>query len=139
LPYAIQPPRRSEAVATARNAISLKDYAVPGKEGGGRGGGSSREKLNEYEREIEQLQKMLLHKKNMFIKQNIPGYMPTEAQERPGMSQGGYVGGGEVVEGDHPANDTVPAMLSPGEIVIPKSLVEASDEEILNFIKKHRK
>jgi len=92
-----------------------------------------------FKGKIEQLQKMLLHKKNMFIKQNIPGYMPTEAQERPGMSQGGYVGGGEVVEGDHPANDTVPAMLSPGEIVIPKSLVEASDEEILNFIKKHRK
>lgn len=37
------------------------------------------------------------------------------------FSQGGPVMGEEWVEGDSPLNDTVPAMLSPGEIVIPKS------------------
>lgn len=37
------------------------------------------------------------------------------------MSQGGRVPGAPQVMGDSPANDTVPAKLSPGEIVIPRS------------------
>lgn len=38
-----------------------------------------------------------------------------------GMDSGGKVNGKAPVPGDHPANDTVPAMLSPGEIVVPRS------------------
>lgn len=34
---------------------------------------------------------------------------------------GGKIDGQAQVPGDHPANDTVPAMLSPGEIVVPRS------------------
>lgn len=34
---------------------------------------------------------------------------------------GGKISGSAPVQGDHPANDTVPAMLSPGEIVVPRS------------------
>jgi len=34
---------------------------------------------------------------------------------------GGMIPGKPVVSGDHPVNDTVPAMLSPGEIVVPRS------------------
>lgn len=34
---------------------------------------------------------------------------------------GGKIDGAAPVPGDHPANDTVPAMLSPGEIVVPRS------------------
>lgn len=34
---------------------------------------------------------------------------------------GGKIDGSAPVPGDHPANDTVPAMLSPGEIVVPRS------------------
>jgi len=37
------------------------------------------------------------------------------------MSDGGFVPGPEFFGGDDPKNDVVPAMLSPGEIVIPKS------------------
>jgi hypothetical protein len=37
------------------------------------------------------------------------------------MSEGGEVPGKALVEGDHEANDTVPTLLSPGEIVIPRS------------------
>lgn len=36
-------------------------------------------------------------------------------------AEGGYIDGTAQVPGDHPANDTVPAMLSPGEIVVPRS------------------
>lgn len=34
---------------------------------------------------------------------------------------------GGTVPGDHPANDIVPAMLSPGEIVLPRSVAKAPD------------
>lgn len=38
-----------------------------------------------------------------------------------GKYDGGKIDGQAPVQGDHPANDTVPAMLSPGEIVVPRS------------------
>jgi len=38
------------------------------------------------------------------------------------MKLGGHVGGEAKVEGDSETNDTVPAMLSPGELVIPRSV-----------------
>jgi hypothetical protein len=38
-----------------------------------------------------------------------------------GKAHGGVIEGKAKVEGDHEANDTVPAMLSPGEIVIPRT------------------
>ena len=39
------------------------------------------------------------------------------------FAQGGVVGGKAKVKGDSPLNDTVPALLSPGEIVVPRSVV----------------
>ena len=45
---------------------------------------------------------------------------------------GGYAGGGQVpgkaqVAGNSPRNDTVPARVSPGEIVLPRSVTTAPD------------
>lgn len=49
---------------------------------------------------------------------------------------GGEVPGEAPIDGDHPKNDIIPAMLSPGEIIIPKEISEnKSDEVILAFIK----
>lgn len=45
---------------------------------------------------------------------SVPCYNEGGAATVPGQAQ---------VQGDHPVNDTVPAMLSPGEIVIPRSIV----------------
>jgi hypothetical protein len=45
------------------------------------------------------------------------------------MSDGGAVPGKPKVFGDDEANDTVPAMLSPGEIVIPRSIATAPDAD----------
>lgn len=42
----------------------------------------------------------------------------------PQYSEGGKVPGKPVVGGDNPKNDVVPAMLSPGEIVIPRSILD---------------
>lgn len=42
-------------------------------------------------------------------------------------SQGGYVPGQAYVQGDSLSNDNVPAMLSPGEIVIPRSVLSSKD------------
>lgn len=40
------------------------------------------------------------------------------------MGDGGKVPGRAKMAGDHPQNDTVPVMLSPGEVVVPKSKVD---------------
>lgn len=51
------------------------------------------------------------------------------------LKQGGKVPGTPMVPGDSPKNDTVHAMLSPGEIVIPRSMVE-DPERAKRFIEE---
>lgn len=46
---------------------------------------------------------------------------------RVNMVEGGKVPGKAKMKGDHPENDTVPAKLSPGEVVLPKSVMESQD------------
>jgi len=58
------------------------------------------------------------------------------------MSEGGKVDGKAKVKGDSEKNDTVPAMLSPGEIVIPRShsdSPEKAKEFIDHLMKGHKK
>lgn len=43
------------------------------------------------------------------------------------MQSGGNVPGNARVSGDAPQNDTVPAMLSPGEVVVPRSIINSED------------
>ena len=57
-------------------------------------------------------------------------------EKTPGMAHGGMVPGPEYFKGDSLQNDTVPAMLSPGEIVVPKSIVEGGKKDIMSFIEK---
>lgn len=52
-----------------------------------------------------------------------------------GKAKGGRIPGKATVPGDSPANDTVPIMASPGEIVIPRS--KASDPEKAKEFVKH--
>jgi hypothetical protein len=47
-----------------------------------------------------------------------------QEHEAQSYKSGGHVGGETRVEGDSPKNDTVPAMLSPGEIVVPRSAAQ---------------
>jgi hypothetical protein len=49
-------------------------------------------------------------------------------------AQGGVVPGVPEVEGDHPANDKVPAVLSPGEIVIPRTVVAKGPDAAKRFV-----
>lgn len=51
--------------------------------------------------------------------------------------KGGHVAGEANIDGDHVENDTVPAMLSPGEIVIPRSKAKDPDKakEFIDHIK----
>lgn len=52
--------------------------------------------------------------------------------------QGGEVPGQAKMPGDHPSNDTVHAMLSPQEIVVPRSLAESKiGKEILKLVHAH--
>lgn len=48
--------------------------------------------------------------------------------QTPGKAHGGIVGGQPNVAGDSPQNDTVNTMLSPGEIVIPRSMAHDADK-----------
>ena len=50
--------------------------------------------------------------------------------------KGGLVGGGPSFTPDHPRYDKVPAMLSKGEIVLPKSVVNNGIPSIIDFVKK---
>lgn len=50
------------------------------------------------------------------------------------MQKGGKVPGIAPIPKDSAANDIVPAMLSPGEIVIPRSIAKKSPEEVAQFI-----
>lgn len=50
---------------------------------------------------------------------------------------GGVVPGQANVPGNHPSNDTVPAKLSPGELVVPRTAM-SDDEEFDNFMNKFR-
>lgn len=51
-----------------------------------------------------------------------------------GMSDGGKVPGRAQVFGDDERNDTVPAMLSPGEIVVPREMATQSPEAVARFV-----
>jgi hypothetical protein len=52
---------------------------------------------------------------------------PAQPANPDGMATGGVVPGHARVPGDSPRNDTVPAMLTPGEVVIPRSIAQAPD------------
>lgn len=52
-----------------------------------------------------------------------------------GYAHGGMIDGPELVSGDNSANDVVPILASGGEVMIPKSIVNSSDEAILDFIR----
>ena len=55
-------------------------------------------------------------------------------------NQGAKVPGQAPVPGDSPKNDIVPAMLSPGELVIPRSVLQSENPEqaIIEFYKQHK-
>ena len=53
------------------------------------------------------------------------------------MSGGGVVSGISKVTGDSLKNDVVPAMLSPGEVVLPRTVVNSKDDgKVLDFLDK---
>lgn len=56
------------------------------------------------------------------------------------LVQGGYVPGQAQVNGDSQSNDTVPALLSPGEIVLPRSVTKSSnpDKAAVEFLQALR-
>lgn len=61
-----------------------------------------------------------------------------------GVAHGAEIEGRAKHDGDHEDNDTVPAMLSPGEIVLPRSVAQDPDAEqkaaeFVHAIKKHKK
>jgi hypothetical protein len=58
--------------------------------------------------------------------------------QAPSFKQGGTVPGQAKLPGDHPQNDTVHAMLSPGEIVIPRTLAKSSlGKKLLKLLSDH--
>lgn len=50
-------------------------------------------------------------------------------------AHGGLIDGPEIVSGDNEKNDVVPVMASAGEVVVPKTVVEAGDKAVSAFVK----
>lgn len=69
----------------------------------------------------------MFSQKDLFIKA-LQGGAPVLP-----ASTGAVVPGNAKVKGDSPKNDVVPALLSPGEIVIPRSVVQEGPEAIKSF------
>lgn len=68
------------------------------------------------------------------------GYPGSQPSPQPSTQPKSYKEGGKVpgkanVPGDSPKNDTVHAKLSPGEIVLPRSILASGDEAIMDFVK----
>ena len=61
----------------------------------------------------------------------------SEGGRVPGHSNGGQIPGVAPVPGNSPINDTVPANLSPGEVIIPRTAM-SDDEEFDAFMNKFR-
>jgi hypothetical protein len=66
---------------------------------------------------------------------NTAAKAATGGGKPPGAAHGAIVPGEPIVEGDHPVNDTVPYMLSPGEVVIPRSAAK-SEKTLKMFLDK---
>ena len=69
------------------------------------------------------------------------GARPAAPQQMPMFAQGAIVPGTANKAGNSYANDTVPAMLSPGEVVLPRSVTESDDapelaKEFVQHIKR---
>lgn len=78
---------------------------------------------------IENPKLKTIPQQDRFSNNLIPSHMKQMAEFYHGdnFKMGGKVPGKAEVKGDSPTNDTVPAMLSPGEFVIPKSVMESKD------------
>lgn len=64
--------------------------------------------------------------------------MFSQGGQIPSFKEGGRVPGQEMVPGDHPINDTVHARLSPGEIVIPKTMAKSPiGKKLLKLLEDH--
>jgi len=66
-------------------------------------------------------------------------YAPEEDPSTMYAAFGGYVDGEPAVEGDSYANDTVNAKLSPGEVVVPRTLADESPQEIGSYVSDEHK
>lgn len=72
---------------------------------------------------------------------NALATMATGGKKPVAAAHGGVIPGRARVHGDSPENDTVPALLSPGEVVIPRSIAQADDapERTAAFIEALKK
>lgn len=51
------------------------------------------------------------------------------------FASGGFIPGNPVFKGDSEKNDTVPALLSPGEVVVPRTAVSGGPGKVVQFLK----
>ncbi len=65
---------------------------------------------------------------NMFSANEDRKLKEKAMQREYGYAKGGKVPGTPNVEGDHSSNDTVPALLSPGELVVPRTQADEVEE-----------
>lgn len=121
----------------------LKEMLAKSAEAKYAGGGEVKTKQSK-ERPKDDIPDPVPEKAKAFVKGvNSGGPSPKEMWENLKAGLGFYKGekvpGRAIVKGDSEKNDIVPAALSPGEVVVPRSKVSASNEEILEFIRNAKK
>ena len=108
--------------ANARDHIKSKNFAEPGE--------------RKYPIEDKN------HARNALARVSQNGTPEEKAKVRAAVhakypemaSEGGKVPGKAKVAGDSPTNDVVPAKLSPGEIVIPRTVVAGGPQAVMKFV-----
>lgn len=133
------------AAATARHDANDKNRAAIGKGlgdsfgaalsgwGGDFGGGSSESPLIDSETLLRDTSDQI---NNIMPTRRSDGTMVAfyKGGKVPDLNKGGKVPGKAKVKGDSPKNDTVNAKLSPGEVVVPRSVVKKGPEAAARFM-----
>lgn len=141
------PKEKKEEKKSGPDLASMMKLATLALAEGGQAEEPKVEKVSEMDEEAQKifkehgsiaLQKYLTNKKMRQNMYNIPKQDYQKAEGGVMMQAGGVPGQAEHA-GDNYANDKVPAMLSPGEVVVPRSVIADGPKAAAHFVEQASK
>lgn len=143
----VSEPEKKEEKKSGPDIASIAKIAALALAEGGQAEEPKVEKVSEMDEEAQKifkehgslaLQKHLANKKMRQNMYNIPKQDYQKAEGGVMMKAGGVPGQAEHA-GDNYANDKVPAMLSPGEVVVPRSVIADGPKAAAHFVEQASK
>lgn len=143
----VSEPEKKEEKKSGPDIASIAKIAALALAEGGQAEEPKVEKVSEMDEEAQKifkehgslaLQKHLANKKMRQNMYNIPKQDYQKAEGGVMMQAGGVPGQAEHA-GDNYANDKVPAMLSPGEVVVPRSVIADGPKAAAHFVEQASK